>query len=93
MFSDLVLRIRALFKRTAIEHEIDEELRFHLDRQIEAYENGGLDHHEAVRRARLEFGGLDQSSIPLEQRACADTSSQSRRCLSVTLHARSSALI
>lgn len=60
MLSDWKLRLRALFRRTAIEDEIDAELRFHLDRQVQVHLARGLEHDEAIRRARLEFGGLDQ---------------------------------
>ena len=60
MLSDLLLRLRALFNRTVVEHEIEEELQSHLARQVESYEKGGLDRAEAFRRARLDFGGLDQ---------------------------------
>jgi predicted permease len=60
MFTDLWHRWRALFRRSAVEHDLDEELRFHLDHQAAAYEKAGLDRAEALRRARLEFGGLDQ---------------------------------
>jgi hypothetical protein len=59
MLSDLLLRLRALFKPTAVDRELDEELRFHIDRQIESYKRAGLDDAEATRRARLEFGGVD----------------------------------
>jgi putative ABC transport system permease protein len=62
MLNDLILRLRALFKRTTVEHEIDDELRFHLERrQVESYEKAGIDHSDALRRARLQFGGLDQA--------------------------------
>jgi putative ABC transport system permease protein len=60
VLSDLLLRLRAVFRRTVVDREIDEELRFHLDRQIESYKKAGLDDAEAARRARLEFGGIDQ---------------------------------
>jgi hypothetical protein len=60
MLSDLLLRLRGLFKGTVVDREIDEELRFHIDRQIESYKKAGLDDAEATRRARLEFGGVDQ---------------------------------
>src|SRR6266699_1533713 len=60
MLSDFLLRLRALFRRTAVDREIDEELRFQVDRQIESHKKAGLDDAEAARRARLEFGGLDQ---------------------------------
>ena len=60
MLTDLVLRLRALFDRRWMEHEIEEELLFHFGRQVEAYRSAGLDHVDAVRRARLAFGGLHQ---------------------------------
>jgi putative ABC transport system permease protein len=59
VLSDLLLRLRALFKPTAVDREIDEEVRFHIDRQIESYRKAGLDEAEAACRARLEFGGVD----------------------------------
>ena len=60
MLSDWMLRLRALFRRAAVEDDIDAELQFHLDHQVQAYLARGLDRAEAMRRARLEFGGLDQ---------------------------------
>ena len=60
MLSDLFLRLRALCKRSTIEREVDAEIRFHVDSQVESYVKGGIVHDEAVRRAHLEFGGVDQ---------------------------------
>ena len=60
MFRDWMLRARALLKRSAVESDIDEELRFHIDRQVEWHMARGLSRADAVRRARVEFGGLDQ---------------------------------
>src|SRR5262245_45599633 len=60
MLSDWKLRLRALLKRTAVEREIDDELRFHFDHQVDAYIAQGLGREEATRKARIEFGGLDQ---------------------------------
>jgi len=57
---DLLFRLRALFGRESMEAELDEELRAHLERQVEKYVQSGLLEEEAKRRARLEFGGLDQ---------------------------------
>jgi predicted permease len=51
---------RRLFGRARTERQLDAELRFHLDRQIEDYIATGMAPEEARRRARLEFGGLDQ---------------------------------
>ncbi|MBV8906072.1 MAG: ABC transporter permease, partial [Acidobacteriia bacterium] len=61
MLADLVYRIRALFRRSAVEAEMNDELRFHLERQVNKYEASGLPHAEALRRARLTFGGMDQT--------------------------------
>jgi len=60
MWSDLLFRIRAIFRRNRVEQELDEELRFHLDRQVEKHLQTGGAREEAARRARLDFGGLDQ---------------------------------
>ena len=35
MLSDLLIRLRALFRRNAVENELDDELRFHFDQQVE----------------------------------------------------------
>jgi predicted permease len=60
MFSDLFFRLRSLFRRNVVEKELDEELRFHFETQAEKYIRSGLTREEAMRRLRLEFGGLDQ---------------------------------
>ena len=59
MFGDLLIRLRALFRRDAVETELDDELQFHFEQQVEKYVQSGLPHEEARRRARLEFGGAD----------------------------------
>ena len=60
MLSDFLIRLRALFRRSAVEAELDDELRFHFDQQIEKYTRSGLSHEEALRHARVAFGGTDQ---------------------------------
>jgi predicted permease len=60
MLSDLLYRLRALFHRDSMEAELDEELRDHLDRQAEKYRQSGLPSKEAMRRARIDFGGPEQ---------------------------------
>jgi predicted permease len=49
-----------LFRRARTEKRLDAELRFHLEQQIADYIATGMAPEEARRRARLEFGGLDQ---------------------------------
>jgi len=60
MFNDLLYRLRAFFRRQAVESEADAELRFHFEKQTEKYMKSGLTREEAQRRARLEFGGHEQ---------------------------------
>ena len=60
MVSDFLYRLRALFQRGDMEAELDEELRTHFENLVEKYVRSGLPREEAARRARLEFGGLDQ---------------------------------
>src|SRR5215813_14253926 len=60
MFSDLLIRLRSLFRRKAAETELDDELRFHFENLVEKYVRSGMPREEAVRRARLTFGGADQ---------------------------------
>ncbi|HEV2379099.1 MAG TPA: ABC transporter permease [Terriglobia bacterium] len=48
------------FSRGLTEKKLDAELRFHLEQQIADYVAAGMKPDEARRRARLEFGGLDQ---------------------------------
>jgi len=51
---------RQLFRRRALDREIDRELQFHIDRQVADYIAAGLSPEEARRRTRLEFGGAQQ---------------------------------
>ena len=60
MLGDLLIRLRALFRRDTVEGELDDELRFHFEQQVEKYVQSGMPRQEARRRARLEFGGADQ---------------------------------
>ena len=60
MLNDLFFRLRSLFRRDAAESEADTELRFHFDQQVEKNLKSGLTREEAIRRARLDFGGHEQ---------------------------------
>jgi predicted permease len=61
MLDDLRYRTRALLHHNEVETELDEELRFHFDRQVEKYMRSGMTEEEAKRRARLAFGGHEQT--------------------------------
>jgi predicted permease len=60
MFNDLLFRLRSLFRRGAMETEMDEELRAHFENLVQKLVASGLSREEAVRGARLEFGGHEQ---------------------------------
>jgi predicted permease len=60
MINDLHFRLRALFRRRAVEEELDHELRFHFENEVEKLKSRGMTHAEAMRCARLSFGGHDQ---------------------------------
>jgi predicted permease len=60
MLSDIFFRLRSLARHNRVEAELDDELRFHFDQQVEKHVRSGQEREEALRRARLHFGGLDQ---------------------------------
>jgi predicted permease len=49
-----------LFRRRRLERELEAELRFHFERQVEDNLAAGMTLEAARRRAALEFGGLEQ---------------------------------
>jgi predicted permease len=61
MLNNFWIRLRSLFRRKDVEAELDDELRFHLERQVEKYVHGGMKPEQARRRARLELGGLERT--------------------------------
>lgn len=52
--------ITRLLRRDRLEAQLDAELRDHFERLVADFVRDGLNEPEARRRARLEFGGLDQ---------------------------------
>ncbi|HEU5217412.1 MAG TPA: ABC transporter permease, partial [Gemmatimonadales bacterium] len=55
----LPLRFRSLFRRTQVERELDDELRDHLERQIEAHLASGMSPEKARTAALAAFGGIE----------------------------------
>ena len=49
----------ATLRRSRMESEMDAELRFHMEAYAEDLVRGGVAREEAIRRARLEFGGIE----------------------------------
>jgi predicted permease len=54
------LRIMALFQRSALRAEMDEELCSHIEHRADDLERDGMNRAEAERRARIEFGGRER---------------------------------
>jgi len=53
-------RLRNLFRKDQVERETDQELRFHLEREIAELLSNGMSPEDARRAALLEFGGVEQ---------------------------------
>jgi predicted permease len=68
-FRTLVQRFAALFRRRQLEHELDEELRSHLEMAIEFNLRKGMSPSNARREALRSFGGVEQTKeVYREQR-------------------------
>jgi predicted permease len=52
------LRSRSLFRRAAVERDLERELRTHIDQQADEYRARGLSESEAWRLALRDFGGV-----------------------------------
>ncbi len=52
--------LRSIFRRPAVEREMDAELRFHIEELERCFQQSGMAPEDARRRARLEFGGIEQ---------------------------------
>ena len=61
------LRLRSLFRRNRVEQELDEELRYHLERKTKEFLTQGMSPEEARRRA---FGAMD--GLELRKEECRD---------------------
>src|SRR5215472_10601165 len=60
MLNKLRLRLQALFFKSKMEEELDEEVRFHLEREIEENIARGMSAEEARYAALRSFGGIER---------------------------------
>jgi|SRR5262249_16263465 len=60
MLNKLRLRLRALFFKSRLEEELDEEAQFHLEREVEENIARGMSPEEARYAALRSFGGVEQ---------------------------------
>jgi predicted permease len=54
-------RVRSLRRRNELETGLDDEIRFHIDRQTEKNLRAGMAADEARRQAVIKFGGVDRA--------------------------------
>src|SRR5215510_13511459 len=66
-FTKLKRRLRALFKRDELEQQLDDELRYHLEREIEQNLKNGMGEEEARYAAMRAFG-----NVGLSKEECRD---------------------
>ena len=64
--------LRAVVRRTRMEREMDAELRFHIEAFTEDLVRGGMARQEALRRARLEFGGIERAKEECREARAVD---------------------
>ena len=57
----LPLKWRSLVRRSDVERDLDDEIQYHLETQVEAHVARGMDRDEAWRLVRRGFGGVDQA--------------------------------
>src|SRR6266568_4376229 len=61
LWSQLHSWVRAMLRRSRMEREMDAEMRFHMEAYAEDLMQSGVPRQEALRRARLEFGGIERA--------------------------------
>jgi len=54
-------RLEVLFRKHSAEAELDEEIRYHLEQEIRASVEAGMDPDEARRQALARFGGVERT--------------------------------
>src|SRR5215467_3109838 len=59
-FQIIPLRVRSVFRRDTVHQELDEEFRYHLERQIEQFVARGDTPEEARYAALQQLGGIEQ---------------------------------
>lgn len=58
--SKICRRFRVLFQKGSVEHEMEREMRFHLELEIEENLREGMSPEEARRAALISFGGVEK---------------------------------
>jgi predicted permease len=66
-FCRLLRRVRYLLRRDVLDREMDEEIRFHIERETERNMAAGMSLKEARRRALIDFGGVERHRAATRQ--------------------------
>jgi len=69
VLDSLRFRIAALFQRSQLRAEMEEELRSHIEHRADDLELSGVDRAQAERRARIEFGGREKYKEEIHEAA------------------------
>ena len=87
-------RLRGLFAHKRLERELDDEVRFHLEMQIEDNLKAGMNPAEARYAALRSFGGIEPMKEIYRERRRSPWSKRSRRTFATRcgLSARAPAL-
>src|SRR5215831_8297338 len=80
MLKSLKVRMRALLRKNRVEQELDEELRYHLEKDVERHIARGLSPEDARKAALRGFGAIQQikeesrdaSGVRLLEEICRD---------------------
>ena len=78
----IIARLRGLFNHKRLERELDDEVRFHLEMQIEDNLNAGMNPAEARYSALRSFGGQERMKETYRERrtfALVETTAQDLR--------------
>lgn len=73
----LALRLRSLWRGADLDRQLDEELRYHVERQTEANIASGMSADEARRLALRAIGGGEQRKEQM-RKGCLDRKSRAR---------------
>ena len=60
ILDSLRFSVAALFQRSQLRAEMEDELRSHIEHRADDLQRSGIGRREAERRARIEFGGRER---------------------------------
>lgn len=67
MFAAMLTRVRSLLQRRRVAREMDDELRFHVEMEIQSHVDRGVPPVEARRLALRDFGGVVQTKEAIRE--------------------------